>query len=470
MNGEVTMERESKRCDRSSNMKIIIFGAGDMGQRVIPYIGRENIIAFIDSNIDKIGTCYQGIPVISLDEYEDKYNNIPILITPLAEEEIENILINRGIKFYFKLSDCPSEFSNVEYTDVLEKYSVDQLMKTSGRFVIYGSTLFALVLNQWIKREKGYYLPIVIPKPTGNSMWENICRENLEMFIYREEDYIWKENTYFLVTDEWYMERLNRKGIPADKIINLYDISDKEKSYHNLEIKRYKDIHKGNSCFIIGHGPSLKASDLDILEANHIITFSMNLTYKLFDKTKWRPDYYVAMDNRTIDRHSYFKWEDTTKKKCFISDSSERFWKENQSEKNVKYHSIRNMNMREVKFSDDISKRVYFGATVAYDCLQIAAYMGFQKIYLLGMDLAPYEDNNKTTAEYTNCYERDSKAKHPQMWIDKICRAYSSAKKYADAHDIHIYNATRGGYLEIFERVDFDKLFADEKCRGVFHP
>ena len=37
--------------------------------------------------------------------------------------------------------------------------------------------------------------------------------------------------------------------------------------------------------------------------------------------------------------------------------------------------------------------------------------------------------------------------------------AYQSAKKYADAHGIKIYNATRGGNLEVFERVDFDSLF-----------
>ena len=37
--------------------------------------------------------------------------------------------------------------------------------------------------------------------------------------------------------------------------------------------------------------------------------------------------------------------------------------------------------------------------------------------------------------------------------------AYKSAKKYADSHGIRIYNATRGGKLEVFERIDFDSLF-----------
>ena len=37
--------------------------------------------------------------------------------------------------------------------------------------------------------------------------------------------------------------------------------------------------------------------------------------------------------------------------------------------------------------------------------------------------------------------------------------AYEAARKYADAHGIKIYNATRGGCLEAFPRVDFDSLF-----------
>lgn len=439
-------------------MEIIIWGAGEMGRRAVSYLDKKDIVAFIDSNVDKIGTQYLDIPVISLDEYAVKYKKIPILITPLAEEEIENILKNRGIDFYFKLSDCPSEFSNVEYTPVLENFSIKQIKKKKD-YVIYGCTLFTIVLNQWIKKNKGYYLKIVIPEFVENTMFENLKRENPEMIFMREINYAAWKGSNFLVTDEWYMEHLSEKGVDSQEIINLYDISDREESYYNAELEQYKDIHKGESCFIIGHGPSLRVSDLDILETNHMITFSMNCTYKLFDKTEWRPDYYVLLDRRTMERYSYFKWDEHTKRKCFIADMSEKFWRENQSEKNIQYHSIRNMNTRKVQFSDDISKRIYFGATVTYDCLQIAAYMGFKKIYLLGMDLAPYKQEDKSAVLYSNFFKIDNHEKKPQMWINKILRGYLAAKEYADTHDIQIYNATRGGYLEIFDRVDFDKLF-----------
>lgn len=237
-------------------MKIVIWGAGEMGRRVVPYLDRENIVAFIDSDISKIGTLYLEIPVISLGEYEAKYNHIPILITPLAEEEIENVLVNRGITFYFKLSDCPSEFSNVEYTQTLEKFSMGQITK-NRKFIIYGSTLFALVLNQWVKKNKGYYLTIVLPEPVENAMYENMKRENPEMVFICETDYEMEEEVYFLVTDDWYINRLGKKGIGSGRFVNLFDISDREESYHNVKIERYRNIHKGESCFIIGDRKSV---------------------------------------------------------------------------------------------------------------------------------------------------------------------------------------------------------------------
>ena len=37
--------------------------------------------------------------------------------------------------------------------------------------------------------------------------------------------------------------------------------------------------------------------------------------------------------------------------------------------------------------------------------------------------------------------------------------AYKKAKKYANLYGFNIYNASRGGKLEVFERVDFDEIF-----------
>ena len=62
---------------------------------------------------------------------------------------------------------------------------------------------------------------------------------------------------------------------------------------------------------------------------------------------------------------------------------------------------------------------------------------------------------------FSDSYHRASSGVKPNA-----CRktenllAYQAAREYADRHGIKIYNATRGGKLEVFERVDFDSLFS----------
>ncbi len=41
--------------------------------------------------------------------------------------------------------------------------------------------------------------------------------------------------------------------------------------------------------------------------------------------------------------------------------------------------------------------------------------------------------------------------------------AFNVAKEYADQNGVKIYNATRGGMLESFERIDLDSLFSNKE-------
>ncbi len=47
--------------------------------------------------------------------------------------------------------------------------------------------------------------------------------------------------------------------------------------------------------------------------------------------------------------------------------------------------------------------------------------------------------------------------------IDRSLFVYRLLKKYADRHGIKIYNATRGGNLEVFPRVQLEDVLAAEK-------
>jgi hypothetical protein len=91
--------------------------------------------------------------------------------------------------------------------------------------------------------------------------------------------------------------------------------------------------------------------------------------------------------------------------------------------------------------------------------LQIAAYMGFSEIYLIGVDCnyaqpKMYSDN-VTYVDFKTKWDQARLKKQGNQMLPQ----YEIARKYADAHGFKIYNATRGGQLEAFERVDFDTLF-----------
>lgn len=385
------------RTREGNTFQILIWGAGDMGHRVLPYVGADHVLAFIDSDPAKIGTQYCGKPVIRFQEYQERYPETFILISPYFEEEIEEQLLAAGVTRYFKLSDCPSEFSDVEPRDILRSRMLKD--RTKERAAIYGSTLYAILLSAWMA-EAGY----------------------------------------------------------ADcRVVDAYDISNREERYFNPELQQFEGCHRGESCFFIGNGPSLRAEDLDRLEEQGMVTFGVNRIAQIFDQTKWRPTYFAMSDPAPFRDPVASHPDRIAKEYSFCSDISQAFWQNNTSDKIIRYHQTHNICRRiEHSFSQDISRVIRFGATVSYECMQIAAYMGFSRIYLLGVDGFAASGASKRHGHFYQ--EQGVMSQHYDTMMHT---AYRTARKYADTHGIKIYNATRGGYVEEFERVDFDKLFLE---------
>lgn len=227
-------------------------------------------------------------------------------------------------------------------------------------------------------------------------------------------------------------------------------------------MKKIHNIYDKKRCFIIGNGPSLSVEDLESLKGE--ICFSSHRIYKIFNLTKWRPQFYCAQDYKLINQ-SYKDINNIdcdTKFICVL--------------KNVKYKNLKKCYLVELngeefypklpKFSDDISKCVYEGYTVTYALLQIAIYMGFKEIYLLGVDHSYSVDLDCEGKIVKNDIKDHFSAEDiitsiPQTY--KSTLAYKAAKEYAEKNDIKIYNATRGGQLEIFERVNFNKIIKGER-------
>lgn len=225
-----------------------------------------------------------------------------------------------------------------------------------------------------------------------------------------------------------------------------------------LSLKKYKNIHEGERCFIICTGPSLTVEDINKLKNE--FTLSMNSIILMFDKTDWRPTYYGIVDEFVYEKFQNNETFQSLKNR-FVSSAIKNKKMCRTSETDILLPMYRldfARNKCATKFSDDIYSVVYAGGTVTYMMMQIAVYMGFKELYLLGCD-SDFSGQKKHFVEYST---NINQAYDEFVIFDPeytCVNSYKTAKKYCDEHGIKIYNATRGGKLEVFERVDLDSLF-----------
>ena len=227
------------------------------------------------------------------------------------------------------------------------------------------------------------------------------------------------------------------------------------------KINKFKNIHSGERCFIIGNGPSLNAIDLDKLKGE--ITFAANRIDSIFKQTSWRPKYYCTFDDAFIqnkENHKYIELIDCDMK--FLRKQGYYYSKDIEGNKCYLNTRYSRRYLKNPKFSSNVSNFVYTIGTVTYTSIQIAAYMGIKEIYFIGVDNSYANERKKDGTlikNNTKNYFGDKEINNGYSAVYEMDIAYKAAKKYADKNGIKIYNATRGGKLEIFERVNFDTLF-----------
>ena len=80
--------------------------------------------------------------------------------------------------------------------------------------------------------------------------------------------------------------------------------------------------------------------------------------------------------------------------------------------------------------------------------------MGFKNIYLIGADCDFQPDKKLHFVEHDGSIDATLDTAAARNFA-----GYRMAKEFAEENHVSIYNATHGGKLEIFKRVDFDSLF-----------
>lgn len=269
------------------------------------------------------------------------------------------------------------------------------------------------------------------------------------------------------------IETLQEYGVNEEYIIRVSEnldlaeeiaISVKKPEIYLSQLDNLKNVLNSRRAFLIGNGPSLCIEDINKLKSE--VCFGCNRITELYKSTSWRLTGYFFADpifiNSTIKKYEDILTICNENTYVFTSILSNVYEKWRGDFNNLFF--VRTKRTSENKFSEDIKEGLAAGGTSLYDLLQIMVFMGIKEIYLLGVDFSFHKEAFKNGEVKVN----ENIKNHPKeigqdvqgiYYVDQILEGWKFAKKYADSHGIKIYNATRGGKLEVFERVNFDDLF-----------
>jgi hypothetical protein len=223
-------------------------------------------------------------------------------------------------------------------------------------------------------------------------------------------------------------------------------------------LRRFHNIHRGQRCFIVGNGPSLRQTDLELLRKEW--TFGTNRIYLAFQERDFRPSYYVcsndlvveqcARDIEALPMPKFIGWHNRdllqfTRDMTFLwTRCGLRSW-----------------------FFTDLTEGCWEGSTVTMVCIQLAFYMGFSQVILVGVDHSyafngsPHqevtsagEDPNHFAADY---FGKGFRWHLPDLEGSEL--SYRVAKYMFNQAGRSIVDATIGGKLQVFDKVEYGSLF-----------
>jgi hypothetical protein len=224
------------------------------------------------------------------------------------------------------------------------------------------------------------------------------------------------------------------------------------------QLAKLKDSHQGQRCFIIGNGPSLKQTDLSQLKSE--FTFGMNRFYLIFPELGFSTTYYLSVNSLVIEQFA----EDIRKLPIpkFLSWRSHNLIQP--TEDTIFLHST----YSGPKFAQDVRGRLWEGATVTYVALQLAFHMGFEQVILIGVDhtfTSQGKPNTTVTSQgddpnhfHNNYFGKGYRWQLPDL--DTSERAYLIARQAYTQAGRQVLDATVGGKLSVFPKVDYVSLFS----------
>lgn len=222
-----------------------------------------------------------------------------------------------------------------------------------------------------------------------------------------------------------------------------------------------KNKHIGETVIVCGNGPSLL--EVDVRALSNFTTFGSN---KIFLQSDWVPTYYTVEDDLVL-------LQNVTAIRNYVG--TQKLFPSSMLSLHPRMPGVRYFEFSTRKFFpgrpcviDDKHPYPSWGSTVVFTQIQLALWMGAQKIVLVGVDFSfdVPKSGRKSLKEIVSEGERNhfhedyriagEKWNVPNLHFQQ--RAFEAASEKCKALGVELLNASPGTKLEAIQKVSLEAL------------
>lgn len=199
----------------------------------------------------------------------------------------------------------------------------------------------------------------------------------------------------------------------------------------NVDIERFKGVHAGKRLFILASGPSLATHDLTPLKRR--LVMGLNRSFMIFPDTH----YHCTMDRRLFDLYA----EPLRRTRCLFTIPTCPW-------------GIPLKFLGSEGFSRDLKVGIYSGYTICFFAIQVAVYMGFEQIFILGLDL-------KHKGAVTHFFGQDFHSRnHESTEFPRMKKMLCLAARELRHSGVDVFNCSPESTLECFPKISYERAIA----------
>lgn len=230
---------------------------------------------------------------------------------------------------------------------------------------------------------------------------------------------------------------------------------------------------KKNRCFLIGNGPSLKAGDLELIAGED--SMACNRIYLIYPETSWRPTYYLAVDPKVVQPIAD-EIPGCIGPKVLATGQCVSLLAQGKVHAQLR-ELMHNPKIAEqtraeelpsaLAFSNNVLLGVEAGWATLYNGLQLAFWLGYKEVVLLGVDHSypknisgnskNYVPDAGLQSHFSSSYLKTGAAIDPPN-LTYTTAAFARASVAFHQVGRRLLNASRTSALEVVEKESLESV------------